>query len=901
MRLSRFGIIAAIALCATLLIGGCSDDEGIDNRDSDYGYVQFKLYKEASYEASAAARTRAVQEKLDYLAQASKVKVTLSYGETTIAQTLTLDAADKDAAEYGLRSAKLRLLTGAYRVVTFTLYDTNDNEIYIGAPASPHTIDITAGGLAICDLTVNVEPRGKVRFTLTKDLSGFQHTPGTRAGSREYTFDEIGYADITVAEILDGGALGSRTDFRTLPAKFDIHFAENNDANGTPGYQTSSSKCDTLLPLKAGKYRILAYQTRSSDKNLLEANARPATAEFTVEDNKTTDAEVKITLYESDEYIKDYYALYRIWEALDGPHWYFSGENFPAGANWDFNKDPDLWGDQPGVQLHSNGRVARLDLSNFGFRGHMPSELGQLTALVELYLGTHNDTNLLEYDPTADPQMSVAEKTRNRMENHKKYLAMIHPAQQMSEPCAFALREHDIHIAATALYDAGCTENEIFNTKGIQTRIDLLDTNHGKICNGLLSLPKEIGNLKNLEILNIANSEIAELPEEMAQLTSCTDLEVYNCPKMTKFPQVLTRMPKLVSLNISNNIQWSREDSQGLKEGLEALGNGASQGELQIFYAIQNDIEEIPASFRNFKKLGLLDLSHNKISKLPDGGLGEVAPTQLLLDYNEITEFPADAASGRFCAIEDMETFSASHNKLKEFPNIFSSKGKYIIGSVDLSFNEIGSENETGFPADFNGILANTLTLTGNRIQKFPVELLSTSNSYVSYLLLANCGMKEFPEGAFKGKYAGSLMSIDLTYNKLTKLPNDFTAESLPYLYGVDLSYNSFSAFPYQPLNAASLTVYALRGQRNDKGERCLREWPTGLYQHSGLRGFYIGSNDLRKIEDTISYLIYHLDISDNPNITFDASDICSHWKAGSYNLIYDKTQRIINCDEMLK
>ena len=54
-------------------------------------------------------------------------------------------------------------------------------------------------------------------------------------------------------------------------------------------------------------------------------------------------------------------------------------------------------------------------------------------------------------------------------------------------------------------------------------------------------------------------------------------------------------------------------------------------------------------------------------------------------------------------------------------------------------------------------------------------------------------------------------------------------------------------------------------------------------------------------IEDTISYLIYHLDISDNPNITFDASAICYYWQQGVYNLIYDKTQNILNCDKMLE
>lgn len=86
-----------------------------------------------------------------------------------------------------------------------------------------------------------------------------------------------------------------------------------------------------------------------------------------------------------------------------------------------------------------------------------------------------------------------------------------------------------------------------------------------------------------------------------------------------------------------------------------------------------------------------------------------------------------------------------------------------------------------------------------------------------------------------------------------------------------------------------------------DDGSRCLREWPTGIYKHTGLRGLFLGSNDLRKIDDTISYMIYNLDISDNPNITFDASEICYYWQAGAFNLIYDKTQNIVNCPEMLE
>ena len=381
----------------------------------------------------------------------------------------------------------------------------------------------------------------------------------------------------------------------------------------------------------------------------------------------------------------------------------------------------------------------------------------------------------------------------------------------------------------------------------------------------------------------------------MANLKSLTDLEIYNCPKMTRFPVEIAQMPELVSVNISNNAQWSAEE---LYKGLDAIANGPSKEKLQILYATNNNLREIPESFSNLKKISLLDLSKNQIETLHPLGK-EVAPMQLYLDHNNITSLPANS-DGIFCGTDDTETFSVTYNKLKKVPNIFSAKSKYVMKSVDFSYNEIdGFEGEE--EGKYKGLRVETLSLAANPgLTKFP-KCLGTTNSLISYIILRGCSIDEIPEGSFSGKNSTALISLDLTYNKLKTLSKDFTAEQLPYLYGLDISYNSFDKFPFGPLNCAGLTVYAIRGQRDAQGNRCLREWPTGLYQHTGLRGFYIGSNDLRKIEDTISYLIYHLDISDNPNITFDASAVCYYWQQGVYNLIYDKTQNILNCDKMLE
>jgi Leucine-rich repeat (LRR) protein len=843
--------------------------------EQSYGYVQFKLYKEASY-------VKAVTEQLEYLSDVTKIRVTLKYEDNLISQTLLMNAFNEETAEFGLRSDKLKLLAGSYELLSFSLYDKMDNVMYESTASDYSSFDVVPGGLNVHDLTANVVPRGKVRFTIVKDLSSFDDLPAVKAAAREYTFDEISYVTLDVRS-----EDGVKTTFTNLPVKFSLHFKENGDDKD--GYMTSTLSCDSLLTLRAGRYDIESYITYDESKSILETNSR-LSAGFTVEDNVTTDAEVPVALSESDEYIKDYYALREIWRALGGQPdengvggWYYVGEDYPAGCNWDFNKDPDLWGDQPGVSLHANGRVALINISGFGFAGHMPAAIGQLTELVELYLGTHNDSNLITYK-------SEGEGTADRMARHKAYLSALHPATPMAEPIAKALSENGIVIPETAFYST-MKEDEVIDRSTGRSRIKPMDMNHGTTTNGLLSLPPEIGNLTKLEQLFIANGEITSLPAEMAKLISCTDLELYNCPKMTEFPMALAKMPELITANLANNRQWSSDE---VLKGLKAIATGPSAEKIQLLYLLENNLEVIPKEIKNMKKLGLLDFASNKIHTIEEAWGNEIKPVQLYLDNNKITEFPVNE-DGVFCYLDDAETFSARNNKLTEFPDIFDANSLYSINSIDFSYNEI-----KGFPADFKGVKVNTLTLANNpALTKYPVEL-AKSNSTVAYVNVRGCNIDEIPEGSFEYENSIYLTSLDLSYNDLTDLPWEMHAGNLPYLYGVELSFNKFSQFPWEPLDSQYLTVFSIRSQRNDAGERCLSEWPTGLYNHRGLRGFYIGSNNLGKIEDTISTLIYYLDISDNPEIIFDASDICYAYQTGAYVLIYDKTQDIRNCPIMM-
>lgn len=909
MKHSFFRAGAGWLLAAVCLLAGCSDDPGIDNRDAGYGYVQFKLFKRASYEPAAAGTPAAMRASatLDYLGSAAKIRVALTYGETTLTQNLVLEPLAAGETEYGLGSAKLKLLTGFYQVVRFELYDALDALIYSEAPQGDTGFEIVEGGLALRDLAVDVRPRGQVRFTLVKNFDGFS-TPDTRA--EEYTFDEITEADIEVYNPTTSG----RQKFSNLKPDFSVHFDPDNESNGTPGYQTSSAVCDTLLSIEAGEYRLLQVVLRSKQRTLATLNYPAADApKFTVRDNARTDVDVPVKMNEQNEYIQDYYALYEIWKSLDGEHWQYAGVNYPKGANWDFNKDPDLWGDQPGVGLHDNGRVAKIDISEFGFRGELPDAIGQLTELVELYLGTHNDANLI-YDPTLDTSRPMLERTRNRMENHKEYMASLHPRTPLPATLAQGLRLHNDAIPETKAYD-GIPTDELFRHAADfvdpatgAPKLELMDMHHGKLQNGLTKISEEIGKLTKLVYFNVANSTLEALPDAMRKLVSCTDFELYNCPNMKKFPTVVAEMPALVSVNLANNAQWEADD---LCEGLRKMAEYEGRKEtptIQILYLNYNNLEKVPEEFAKMKKIGLLDLSHNKIREF-EAPLGrEVSPVQLYLDYNELQGLPVDEERF-FCGYEDMETFSCTHNHLELMPNIFSAKSRYGITSADFSYNDIhgfeGAENN-GYTngtrtADegYRGIYVQTLTLACNPITEFP-RVFGETSSPIGYIVLRGCEISEFPKGALGGKYTSLLLSLDLSYNHLSDLPDDFSAENLPYLYGVELSHNRFSEVPLEPLNSTTLTIYAVRGQRDEKGGRCLKTWPSNLFTHTGLRAFFIGSNDIRKVDETVSTLIYNLDIADNPNIYFDASDVCAAWQAGVYYLYYDKTQQIVNCDAML-
>ena len=894
---SIFFLPLIVSLLTIVVATGCSDDD--EALQSQYGYVQFKLYKSTSFDKGTV--TRSVTDKLESLSSAQKIMVVMTHNGTTVSQTLPLNAYNANNAEYGLRSDKLQLLAGTYKIIGYYLYDKLDKVLLAGPAGEDNEFTVVSGGLQEQTLTVDAVSRGTVTFKLTKEgLS-------TRAAG-EYLFSNIRFIDVTVMNTFTRVTTG----LKGMKVTYEEDSKENqNPDNVNDKYMDIGvATCDSAVWLPAGTYQVVAYTTYSqSGSTKPELETQSVRGEpFIVEDNKLTeDANVPIQLKETAEYIKDYKALKAIWEALDGKNWkYNSGivDNTVHPSNWNFNKELDMWGDQPGVDLDANGRVTGLSLAGFGAKGRVPDAIGQLTELKTLAFGTHGETlsgRLFGEDKLA-PDMTEEQKQRIRMHYKRMFL------------------DYDPRLNMSELLQDGINRHPKLQPIKKDNRITLKDTQIGGLTNRITFISKAVQRLTKLQNLYLANSPItydniatdwedatSEYAKQYADeelswsnLKDLTDVELYNCPKLTQIPEFVYDLPELQLLNVACNKGISADQ---LTADWKRLADDEDTGpKVQILYLGYNNLEKFPESesLRKMVKLGLLDCVHNNVNHLEAFGT-DVKLSDLMLSYNQIEEIPDE-----FCAFTDqVEGLGFSHNKLKYIPNIFNANSVYVMGSVDFSYNEIGSEgsNIKCSMDQYKGINASTVTLSYNKIKKFPTELFA-SGSPISTIDLSNNLMTSIPENSLKpknGNYKNTylLTIIDLRFNKLTSLSDDFRATTLPYLSNMDVSYNCFSKFPTQPLNSSQLKAFGIRHQRDAEGNRILREWPTGITTCPSLIQLQIGSNDIRKVDEKLTPQLYILDIGDNPNISIDVTSVCPYIEAGMYVLIYDTTQDIRGCDAL--
>lgn len=844
-------------LSSVLLFTGCTE-EAEPVSEPGYGYVQFHLFKKGSYTKAG--------DKLEYLRDAAKIRVTLrSQDNDIITPVAVVEAVDKNLSEWGLQTAKIRLIAGKYTMTAYEIYDGLDNSVLVGAPSETVVLDVKPNGIVSEDIALNVVDRGWAKFRLVKDLSEIVGTKAGKDGADEHPFYGIQSVDLTVKN----KNTGEITEITNIEV---THKFVDGEKAADPDYISGICVSDTLVALKGGTYTVTKFRTYFDYfRKVYETSTNVAENEFVVKDNQETDADVPVTLHTTSGHVQDALALREIWEALDGPNW---------RIKWEFNCDVDAWTANTGVQILGNGRVASLDLTGTGAKGAMPAAIAKLTELRKLTLGTigynaaaggttvttgRKLTYFTPEDHEADRRLTIG--TRDPRSRFSKEL------------------QQSFEIAGDPVKPS---------VKSLSERMPVMYKPEVNATD-IVSLPDEINQLKNLEHITIAFSPIKTFPADMSGLTALTDVEIFACTELTEFPKGLATCPKLTSLTYSFNVNTA---IPSMEEGISAINNGPASKTIQLLYFPNQRIDNMP-DLSNIPRLSVLVIQGCGLKSFTAPFSKDQFFVQFMASDNELTSLPRDE-KGNFLAYNaETEEVNFSGNKFTELPDIFDAKSAYQVGTVDFSKNQIASVEHGDA---YRGIKAATFDISYNKLKELPVQLFGTSSSSISYLKIDGNGMEKISKEAIEGKYTYRTTTISMAYNKLKSLPDEFDSLTFPYLSGIDMSYNRFDYFPYTAVNNQYLSVFIFRHQRDADGDRCMRTWPAGIGQAlAGLRALYLGSNDIRVVTDQLSYMIYNLDIQDNPNISIDVSAVCSYIKSGWFNLMYSPGQDIRGCDEALK
>jgi hypothetical protein len=143
----------------------------------------------------------------------------------------------------------------------------------------------------------------------------------------------------------------------------------------------------------------------------------------------------------------------------------------------------------------------------------------------------------------------------------------------------------------------------------------------------LTELPDSLGQLTELQMLDLGGNQLTELPENMAQLTKLTRLYVSR-NLLAAMPEWLVQLKQLQSLGFSGNHLIALPEWLGYLTQLRAL------------LLMSNQLTELPEWLGQLTKLRSLDIEHNRLIALPES-LGQLMLLQRLdLSGNKLKSLP---------------------------------------------------------------------------------------------------------------------------------------------------------------------------------------------------------------------------------------------------------------------
>lgn len=262
-------------------------------------------------------------------------------------------------------------------------------------------------------------------------------------------------------------------------------------------------------------------------------------------DIKSYDYRINSFLLKQENRERDSLALVVLYESTNGEEWTNS---------WDLDQPMDTWF---GVTLDENGCVTVIELRSNNLKGSLPSEIGQLNSLTELYLNGNYITKI-------PPEIGQLDNLNGLYLTGNQILEIPPEIGQLSN--------------LGALYLSG---------------------------NLISFIPLEIGQLSDLRILHVNDNNLTgKIPEEIGQLKSLFSLQLANNNLSDSIPPIIGNLTSLSSLSLCNNFLTGSIPVE--------FGNLVNLRRLDL----QNNklVGKIPAELGNLNNLERLNLWNNNLN-----------------------------------------------------------------------------------------------------------------------------------------------------------------------------------------------------------------------------------------------------------------------------------------------
>nr|XP_044991233.1 ras suppressor protein 1 isoform X3 [Jaculus jaculus] len=152
--------------------------------------------------------------------------------------------------------------------------------------------------------------------------------------------------------------------------------------------------------------------------------------------------------------------------------------------------------------------------------------------------------------------------------------------------------------------------------------------------NKLTTVPPNVAELKNLEVLNFFNNQIEELPTQISSLQKLKHLNL-GMNRLSTLPRGFGSLPALEVLDLTYNNLNERS----------LPGNFFYLTTLRALYLSDNDFEILPPDIGKLTKLQILSLRDNDLISLPKE-IGELTQLkELHTQGNRLTVLPPELAS----------------------------------------------------------------------------------------------------------------------------------------------------------------------------------------------------------------------------------------------------------------